>query len=142
MMFGGAQPTVSVPPPRLGPHSRVLVTGSRDWVDQAVVRAALTAAWRDAGQPLVVVHGACPTGADAMAEAWAVEHAVAGIEVERNPANWRLGGRGAGPVRYAAMVRAGAWRVVAFVRHHSPGASQCVLAARRAGLDVRTWTAP
>lgn len=125
----------------LGPSSRVLVTGSRDWEDQAAVRTALTAAWRAAGQPLIVVHGACPTGVDAFADEWAVEHGFAGIEVERHPADWSVGGRSAGPLRNQAMVAAGAWRVLAFVRHHSPGATGCVLAARRAGLDVHCWTA-
>lgn len=124
----------------LGPRSRVLVTGSRDWPDQAAVWTALTEAWRDAGQPLLVVHGACPTGADVMAQAWADEHKVGGVEVERHPADWSRGGRAAGPLRNLEMVQAGAWRVLAFVAHRSPGATQCVTAAQRAGLDVRVWT--
>lgn len=115
---------------------RVLVTGSRDWTDTGAVREALNLAWRDAGQPIVVVHGACPTGADHIADGWAVEHECAGITVERHRADWTLGPRG-GPVRNLRMVNLGAWRVLAFPLGASPGSRGCVRLAQAAGLDVR-----
>jgi hypothetical protein len=128
-------PARYVPEPATGTR-RVIVTGSRDWADAAVVRTALTRAWRDGGQPLVVVHGACPTGADAIADAWAVEHEHCGITVERWPANWRTFGRAAGPARNTAMVAKGADLVLAFPLGRSAGTRGCIAAARRAGLHV------
>jgi hypothetical protein len=119
-----------------GPAPRVIVTGSRALTVPAVVSTALTSVWREAGQPIRVVHGACPTGADAFAEQWAAEHALFGIEVERWHADWRSYGRSAGPRRNAAMVRAGAHRVLAFPLGASHGTRGCIRAARAAGLHV------
>jgi hypothetical protein len=48
-----------------GPR-RVLVTGSRTWADTAAIRDALAAVWGDG--TAVLVSGACPTGADQLAE--------------------------------------------------------------------------
>lgn len=65
----------------MGPHTRVLLTGTAD--DRAV-RLALTAAWRRHGQPLVVVLPGPDAGSvvDVAARAWVAEHACAGHEVE------------------------------------------------------------
>ena len=50
---------------------RVLVTGSRTWTDTSALRDALAAAWGDGSA--VLVTGACPRGADRLAEAcWRV----------------------------------------------------------------------
>jgi hypothetical protein len=62
---------------------RILVTGSRDWDDEAPVRAALTDLVAGQTGPHVVVHGACPTGGDAIADRIAAE---LGLTVERHPA--------------------------------------------------------
>lgn len=116
---------------------RVIVTGSRTWTDAAAVRVALTRTWQELGQPIVVVQGACPTGADAIAREWAAEHAFADIECEDWPADWRRFGRSAGPIRNADMVRAGrVARVLAFPLGLSRGTRDCMRTARAAGLDV------
>lgn len=64
-------------------------------------------------RPTVIIHGCCPTGADAFAEAWAQAHEV---PIERHPANWRaLGGARAGPARNEHMAaRCSVERAVAF----------------------------
>lgn len=86
-----------------GAGRRVLVTGSRTWTDTAVIRAELARVWGDGDA--VLVTGACPTGADALAETcWRVW----GGRVERHPADWVRHGRTAGFRRNAAMVAAGA----------------------------------
>ena len=64
---------------------RVLVTGSRAWPDEATVEEALEEV-RALGA-LVVVHGACPSGADAMASRWARRRSL--VTEERHPALWR-----------------------------------------------------
>ena len=45
---------------------RVLITGSRTWTDARAIRAALTRHYRPG---VVLVSDACPSGADAIAEA-------------------------------------------------------------------------
>lgn len=125
---------------------RVLVTGSRDWPDPAAVHAALEAVYRSTrATPVVVVHGACPTGADEHARAWAAEMHRQGRPVleEPHPANWRPGGRldrGAGFRRNAEMVNLGADIVLAFIRNNSRGASHTAALAEQAGIPVRRFT--
>lgn len=128
---------------------RVLVTGSRSWPALGTVWSVLNDTQHEAliaGRPLVVVHGACPRGADAHAAGWA---AVAGqfttaVTEEAHPADWRPGGtfdRAAGFRRNAAMVQLGADVVIAFIKDGSRGASHTARLAEAAGIPVRRWTA-
>lgn len=143
----------------MGDPYRVLVTGSRDWADHDTVRAALAVARWDAQGPMVVVHGASPSGADAIASWWCrsfSRNEGLGISEERHPAKrhptqdfgpWP----GAGPRRNAYMVGLGADVCLAFIgpctrpncqwpqAHSSHGASGCALLAERAGIPVRRW---
>jgi hypothetical protein len=118
------------------PACRILVTGSRTWTDARLIRREL--AWVEATMgPIVVVHGACSRGADAIASAWCRRY---GVREERHPADWRMG-RGAGPARNQAMVDLGADVCMAFIRDGSPGASHCAERAEAAGIPVRRWMA-
>jgi len=138
---------------------RILVTGSRDWEDVAAVEDALTALAAANVFHLrttVVVHGACRTGADKIADSWATWHGVTNplVQVERHPAQnhptedfgpWP----GAGPRRNAHMVGLGADVVLAFIgrctsrrcrrtdTHGSHGATGCAQLAEHAGIPVR-----
>src|SRR5829696_8246694 len=53
-----------------GTFVRVLVTGSRTWDDDPTLGAALHALAAEHGPRLVIVHGGCPKGADALADTW------------------------------------------------------------------------
>lgn len=121
---------------------RVLVTGSRSWDDHDTVRAALAVARWDAAGPMVVVHGACTSGADAIASWWCRQFARTkglGITEERHPADWERHGRRAGFVRNAEMVALGADVCLAFIRAASPGASHCARLAEEAGIPTRRF---
>ena len=119
---------------------RILVTGSRDWTDHDTVRDALaTAIYQNV--PAVIVHGACPRGADAMASWWARRFRHLNILEEPHPANWQLEGKRAGFIRNARMVNLGADICLAFVRNGSRGASHTAQLAAEAGIEVRRWTA-
>lgn len=122
------------------PFYRILVTGSRDWVNQQTVHEALADAVRDLPpeREVVIVHGACPTGADHMAHYWARRY---GAIVDAHPANWQLEGKRAGFIRNARMVRLGADIVLAFIRNGSRGASHTARLAEQAGIPVRRFTA-
>lgn len=74
---------------------KVLVTGGRDYNDPACVYRYLTQL-----APKVIVHGHA-TGADALADTWALHYAV---EVRRYPADWKAHGRAAGPIRNQQML--------------------------------------
>lgn len=135
------------------PH-RILVTGSRTWTNRMAVYGALDAVLHKYVS-IVVVHGACPTGADAMAADWIAEAGAADVTEDGHAANWnapcdpavckaghrRSGTRGsycpaAGPRRNNEMVAAGAVLCLAFIRRGSRGASQCAEAAETAGIPI------
>lgn len=124
---------------------RVLVTGSRTWGDWRTLNAALDAVLADArsrGQRLVVIHGACTSGADQWADQWALSR---GVSVDRWPAEWSRLGKRAGMVRNAEMVawaaRSGAELCLAFIRGESAGATHCAGLAEQAGIPTKRWMA-
>lgn len=112
---------------------RILVAGSRSWKDRETIRAALERARGMLGDETVLVHGACPTGADAIASriwrSW-------GLPVEAHPADWARHGRAAGPLRNQQMVLAGADLCLAFPLGASPGTRGCMRLAKAAGIPL------
>ncbi|RSS59823.1 DUF2493 domain-containing protein [Streptomyces sp. WAC01280] len=123
---------------------RVLVTGSRTWPDMDRLYAVLsTAVFQHV--PAVIVHGACPSGADAQAAWWSRMHGQAlGVTEERHPANWRPAGtldRSAGFRRNAEMVALGADICLAFIHNGSRGASHTARLAEQAGIPTQRYTA-
>jgi len=141
---------------------RVLITGSRDWLDADVIHAALKQVWAELCPPYrddhgvytravpTLVEGACPTGADLIAYTFACR---AGWGTERHPADWRLHDvtcprwhanemrcHRAGYRRNAAMVKLGADICLAFIKDASPGATHTATLAARAGIPVRRFT--
>jgi hypothetical protein len=135
--------------PEPGPY-RVLVTGSRNWADsERIARELAATAENMAGRrSVVLVHGACPTGADAIA---AREALALGWETEPHPADWTAWGRAAGVRRNAEMVALGADACLAFLTictsrhcslprpHDSHGASDCTERAEKAGIPVQRF---
>jgi hypothetical protein len=135
---------------------RLLVTGSRDWLDTRRIHGALDAVLdqMDPGQTLVVVHGDCPRGADAAARRWAcvkLNATAADVREERHPAEWGRLKRRAGMARNAEMVAAGADICFAWVMpcsqpgcrnpepHGSHGATACADLAEAAGIQTRRF---
>lgn len=121
---------------------RVLVTGSRKWTDaeavyQNLARERMTAAGlRLPG--LVVIHGACTTGADAFADLWARRCRDCDVTVERFPANWKRYGRAAGPLRNQRLIEARPDIVLAFPLPDSRGTDDCIQRALAAHIPVVT----
>lgn len=117
---------------------RILVTGSRDWADFGRIAFALTEAAGGSVNTPTVVSGACPRGADAMAEEAAD---LSGFHVERHPARWDELGKKAGFVRNAEMVSLGADVCLAFIKNGSRGATHTANLAEKAGIPVRRFYA-
>ena len=141
---------VSAPPtPR-----RVLVTGSRDWADADAVHTALYAQGRLSPQGrMLVIHGACPTGADALAQRFAEDYAHYGVEALRVPADWARVCTddcyhppryrnyvpycpSAGTLRNQQMVDLAADVCLAFPLGRSVGTRDCMRRAHTAGIPV------
>ncbi len=144
------------------PSPKILITGSRDWQDVALIEEAL-AYWgrywinlRDqwlAKQMVFgvqqdnvktlpylairLISGACPTGADLFAETFASEW---GWQVERHPAEWHKYGKSAGPRRNQEMVMKGADVCLAFNRNNSRGTANCVSHAVSSGIFTITYS--
>ena len=116
---------------------RVLITGSRTWEDEESVRFEI-AGLTMLHPGLVVVHGACPKGADAMA---AKACRDIGIRQEPHPADWQQHGKAAGFRRNAEMVALGADVCLAFIMGGSKGATHCADLAEKAGIPTMRLTA-
>lgn len=121
-----------------GPR-RILVTGSRDWSDEQIIRSALSLAWHDLGKPAdaVLVQGECHLGgADKIAaDTWSGW----GYPIEGHPAERDANGRILGPERNARMVALGADLCLAFPLPSSRGTRNCMRLAREAGIPVRIY---
>ena len=116
---------------------RLLITGSRDWEDEESVRFEI-AGMTMLHPGLVIVHGACPSGADLFASIAATD---IGIRQEPHPAQWDHYGKAAGPIRNEEMVLLGADFCLAFIKDGSRGASHCADFADKAGIPVRRYMA-
>jgi hypothetical protein len=122
---------------------RVLVTGSRDFDRPDVVAGCLDILVRQAveacEEDFVVVHGACPSGADAHADAWVLrrDHPwELQVHAERHPAIWSTG-KAAGFQRNADMARLGADICLAFWRAESAGTGHMIRLAEEAEIPVK-----
>jgi len=118
---------------------RVLITGSRTWQRVDIIRAALRDRQVLHGA-LVVVHGHCPRGADAIAHTLCEEEP--NWSAEPHPADWTTHGRRAGFIRNQQMVDLGADECLAFIRDSSAGASHTASAAEKAGIPTIRFAHP
>lgn len=111
---------------------KVLVTGSRDWTDEAVIHQALSSL--PAGSS--VIHGAA-RGADTIADRVAKS---LGFAVRSYPADWPKYGKPAGMIRNREMLeKERPDLVLAFPMPGSKGTWGMVRIARVAGVTVRIF---
>jgi hypothetical protein len=115
---------------------RLLVFGSRSWDDYETLEGALSEiiSYEAPGQRWVIVHGACPTGADAMAERFAQE--TGGLS-EPHPAKWAQHGKSAGFIRNSEMVALRARLAVGFFDGWTPGSADTLRKCVEWGIPVR-----
>lgn len=118
---------------------RLLITGSRTWVDRQIIKKALRDWWDATGRDpeAVLVSGTCPKGADRICEeVW--EHN--GLTVERHPAQWKKPDgtvdKRAGFTRNADMVDTSPDQLIAFIMDGSNGATHTLNYARKRGIPT------
>lgn len=115
----------------------ILVSGSRDWHDETVIYGALDeicTLWGvTSANDVLVVHGACPTGADHIADMWAKYR---GVRTETYPADWQQYGKRAGYLRNKDMVDRGADVALVFNKNNSKGTSMLRDLAVNAGINI------
>lgn len=133
---------------------RVIVCGSRDYPHPELVSEIIGLMMRGCHQHdrrLVIVHGACPSGAD-----YATRQAVAklkregfSVDEEAHPADFEGQGLKAGPIRNTAMAKAGAVLCIEFwngsvvsASGGTPGTIDMQQKAKRAGIPFIGPTKP
>lgn len=126
---------------------RVLICGSRQWHDRPKIREVLKRLQgeaREAGEEFVVIHGACPDGADLIADEICTSELglTPGEDLIREPAQWKRYGRAAGPVRNQLMLDRHQPTIIYAFRHglRSSGTDDMVKRARKAKLPTRVVT--
>ena len=104
---------------------RVVIAGSRDLNDEALVNDAIAAS----GFTITtVISGKCPTGADAFGEAYAAKN---GIPLEAYPADWAKHGKATGPLRNRAMAEACDAAIVVLWESGSRGSESMIECMKR-----------
>lgn len=115
---------------------KIVITGSRDWKDRDAIwdclSAEITAAIEHC-EELLVIHGDCPTGADAIAEEFCKS---AGVHTARVGALWSALGKKAGPRRNRVMAAIGPAVAYAFPLAVSAGTRDCIDAMGAAKVEV------
>lgn len=116
---------------------RILVSGARGWANAPLIEQNLVFyAGQDkngsTGLP-VLIHGACPKGADKLANDIAEK---LGWEIERYPADWDRLGKKAGVLRNEDMVDTRPDLVLAFPLPEGTGTQHCIGYAVKKGCHV------
>lgn len=129
----------------------ILVSGSRFHNSRTLIETTVANAVEELLPDgfSILIHGACRTGADAIADRWARRQLTGIQHVETFPAQWERLGKAAGPVRNESMVQrawvqqqAGARVIVlAFPLGQSLGTNGLIKMAKAAKLnDIRVIT--
>ncbi len=108
---------------------RVVVTGSRYWLDEQKIRDELSKL------PVMatIVHGGCKTGADVIVQRVAEEM---NMDVEVFEADWERHGKRAGPIRNQEMIDSEPDLVLAFPMKDSKGTWDCIRKSRAAHIET------
>lgn len=116
--------------------TKVLICGSRDWTDAAVIRERIA----DLPDGSIVIEGGAQ-GADASARRFAESRDLFVAEVRVTEHHWHRYGKSAGHKRNHAMLDLGPDLVIAFQCNGSRGTQGTIDEARRRGIPVEVHVA-
>lgn len=105
---------------------KILVTGSPDWDDTRTIEMEIFRCLYEMKTPhreAVLIHGACPTGVDALADDYA---RATGMHIIGRPGE---------PIALEPDI------CLAFIRNNSRGATTTADLAEKAGIEVRRFLA-
>lgn len=111
--------------------TKIIVAGGRDFDDYGRMVKVLRIFTKDI-KDLQLVSGDCPTGADALAKAYAEECQIDHAEFE---ADWKGLGDAAGPIRNSKMAQYG-HALIAFWDMESKGTDSMIKQARKVGIPI------
>lgn len=115
---------------------RLLITGSRYGWNPDELESVLREAIDFLGTlEVTLVHGDAPgvdTQAKELFEKWGLPH-------EPHPAQWKVHGKAAGPIRNQEMVDSGADLCIAFPAPDSRGTRDCLRRAKEASIPTETF---
>lgn len=113
---------------------KILVTGSRSFVDKDIVYAVLETNRVSISMPIILVHGGCDVGVDEIADSWAN---FSNVKKEIYKADWDRYGKGAGPIRNKLMVEKSKPDVaIAFWDGKSTGTRNCIEECLNHGVNI------
>ncbi len=122
---------------------KLLVCGTRTLTDYQLVKKHIEKFTRKLKGKFELVTGACPTGADALAEHWAHECWQRISCIKKFHPEWSKGPK-AGPLRNTEMIeylkQHKRVAVLAFWNGKSPGTGDCIGKAQKAKIKTRIIT--
>ena len=116
---------------------KVLVCGSRDWVEKETVIARLCELENEYESSLIIIQGGAG-GVDIIAKNWAHDCGIMEVQVD---SQWKFYTRAAGPIRNRWMLRLEPDLILAYPIHPSRGTKNMVMQAVRAGIKVEIYDA-
>lgn len=115
---------------------KILVCGSRVWTNRWAIRNVLSQYQYEEEQP-IIIHGACPDGADKIADEEATK---LNYKIDPYPANWTSYGNAAGCIRNQQMIDEGKPDLVlAFQIGNSPGTLDMIMRSKCAKIPIRIF---
>lgn len=116
---------------------RILICGDRNWSDSEFIGRVLDS-YLSQHKKVTVIHGAC-RGADSLGAREAYRR---GLEVIAVPAQWKLYGRAASPIRNKQMLDMGVDMVIAFHNdiESSAGTRNMLLQSSKRGVPYKLYT--
>lgn len=115
---------------------RLLVSGSREWVDVDALHHELLE-FKEEYPALIILHGDAPKGADRFAREFAEKY---NNPQHRYPADWERFGKIAGPKRNQLMVDTKPDYAIFFLKGKSSGTKDCLARAVKAGIEHHCLT--
>jgi hypothetical protein len=114
---------------------RVMVSGSRNWVDTDLIYKELDKLLTTFPGKLILIHGGA-SGADDIANSWAK---VNNVPVEVFMPKWEELGKKAGALRNIEMVKSGVDTGLAFMIDNSPGTSHAISLFKKSNIHHKIF---
>lgn len=120
---------------RISNDLRIIIAGSREFDNYNLLESTISNFIKENTNNVEIVSGTA-RGADQLGEQFAIEY---GYQIKRFPANWKLYGKSAGPIRNREMAEyasGGQGVLFAFWDGKSRGTKSMIDLAKKCGVEV------